>query len=263
MFNINDMQELAKKRGIERTGTPGKCLSDKYINTYTHLIWQCGKCQHVWKARPKDIKLRSWCPKCAGNLKRTIEQMHEFAKIRGIQVTSIPGKCLSTEYINIDTLLEWQCGRCNRIWQATPNNIKKGSWCPYCSLSKMESICRRYFEYIFDVTFPTLSPKWLVNPLTGAKMHLDGLNEYLKLAFEYNGIQHYKFNVLFHHNDYECFIKQKQRDFTKRILCKENGITLIVIPYTITPRSLLKHIFKAYENQTGIQITKDLTSKNF
>ena len=255
MVNILDMTILAEKRGLERTGVSGKCLSTLYINNYTHLSWECGKCNLIWNARPKDIKQGSWCPRCAGNLKHTIEEMQELARERGIEVTGEPGKCLSKKYFNIDTHLEWQCGRCLNTWKATPNNIKiKGSWCPYCSQSKMESISRMYFERIFDAKFPTLSPKWLINPETANRMHLDGYNKQLKLAFECNGRQHYKFNELFHHNDYNEFLNQKRRDFYKKKLCIENGIILITIPYTLPTERINSHIIKIYENLSGIKI---------
>lgn len=50
--------------------------------------------------------------------------MHLMAKERG-------GKCLSTEYINNSTKLEWQCADGHR-WKAAPANIRNGTWCPVC-----------------------------------------------------------------------------------------------------------------------------------
>jgi hypothetical protein len=41
------------------------------------------------------------------------------------------GKCLSNEYVNNCTRLEWQCTEGHR-WQAKPNDIRR-SWCPYCA----------------------------------------------------------------------------------------------------------------------------------
>jgi hypothetical protein len=63
-------------------------------------------------------------------------------------------------------------------------------------------------------------------------LELDCFNSDLKLAVEYNGIQHYKFTPYFHKNN-EHFLNQKYRDFMKRALCKETGINLIEVPYTV------------------------------
>jgi len=50
------MQNIAKLKG-------GKCLSDKYINGRTKLLWKCNN-NHIWKASPSYIKSGAWCPKC-------------------------------------------------------------------------------------------------------------------------------------------------------------------------------------------------------
>ena len=44
-------------------GHGGKLLSEKYINNYTPLLWQCSK-GHQWYTPPKSIKQGSWCPEC-------------------------------------------------------------------------------------------------------------------------------------------------------------------------------------------------------
>jgi len=116
-ITILDMKRIAGEHG-------GKCLSETYINSGIKLLWQC-KEGHRWKAIPCNIKAGSWCPYCSGTAKKTIEDMHNLA---GEQ----DGKCLSSTYINDMTKLLWQC-RKGHQWEASPNNIKGGSWCPYCA----------------------------------------------------------------------------------------------------------------------------------
>ncbi len=115
--SIKEMQEIAIKR-------KGKCLSTNYINNKTPLKWQC-KEGHEWFATPPSIKRGTWCLKCAGKTKLTIEDMAKLANEKG-------GKCLSTKYINNSTKLVWECAK-GHIWEAQPQAIKnKKTWCPYC-----------------------------------------------------------------------------------------------------------------------------------
>ena len=259
MVSIRDMQILASKNGIQRTGVPGKCLSRRYVNDKTKLKWQCGKCGYIWKTTPHSIKKGRWCAQCAGNIKYTLEIMQKFARDRGIAETGKPGKCLSQRYINNKVNLTWQCGKCGTIWDALPKNVIHQSWCPNCSAGKTERKVRRIFEDLFNAKFPTSSPKWLINPLTKSKMHLDGYNWKLKLAFEYNGSQHYSYSEYFH-KDYQTFLNQQQRDIYKKKLCKERRITLIVIPYTVKTENLREYIVTEYENQTGETLNGEPTN---
>lgn len=62
-FNIVDMIGLAKGRG-------GECLSEKYINCMTKLLWRCSL-GHEWLAKPNDVRHKnSWCPKCSRKIKQ-------------------------------------------------------------------------------------------------------------------------------------------------------------------------------------------------
>ena len=122
--NLNKMNELAAKKG-------GKCLSEKYIDSSTKLSWECSEF-HSWKATPDTIKRGRWCPECSGSKQLTIEGVQELAIERG-------GKCLSDEYDNSSTILKWECSE-HHVWEATPNSIKQGSWCPECPASKSLTI---------------------------------------------------------------------------------------------------------------------------
>ena len=127
------------------------------------------------------------------------------------------------------TKVRWWCSK-THMWWATAGNIMNGRWCPYCKSSTKERLCRKILESIFSKKFPISTPPWLINPQTQKSMHLDGFNEELKMAFEYNGKQHY-IPVNFFGGE-PAFISQIRRDEIKRKLCEEQSISLIEIPYT-------------------------------
>ena len=123
--------EEVKKIAIDRNG---KCLSKKYINSRTPIKWEC-KYGHQWEATVDGVKNGGhWCPVCAGNKKKTIVDMQELTQPKG-------GKCLSTIYYNMNTKLLWQCAKEHK-WEAIPNNIKHGTWCPICAKENRKQICR-------------------------------------------------------------------------------------------------------------------------
>ena len=99
-------------------------------------------------------------------------------------------------------------------------------------VNKSEEKTRLIFERLFGVKFTKDRPDFLKRS-NGRNLELDGYNKEMRLAFEYDGIQHYKF-VPYFHRTYDNFIKQQERDREKDQMCRENGITLIRIPYFVT-----------------------------
>lgn len=213
--SIAQIHVLAKSRG-------GECLSTacKTVDT-NKLLWKCNRCGNVWEATTDNIKQGTWCPKCAKVKKRTLEEMKAVARERD-------GLCLSKEYLNCWSDLLWKCNVCSNEWKATGNNVLRGTWCPYCPRPS-ESLCRKIFEELFGVNFPKRRPLWLKNHKTGGRMELDGYNEQLKIAFEYNGLQHYDVLDMFHRS-VDDLERSVQRDILKQRLCTENAVRLIVIP---------------------------------
>lgn len=109
--------------------------------------------------------------------------------------------------------------------------------------SKGEEICRDVLMKIFHKPFISTRPNFLCNPETGHNLELDCYNSELRLACEYNGAQHYQFNPRFHKNK-EDFANQVKRDRFKALACAREGITLIVVPYTVSNEHIEGYIMK-------------------
>jgi hypothetical protein len=97
--------------------------------------------------------------------------------------------------------------------------------------SRGERECRRAIEALTGRRFPKQRPTFLKNAITASNLELDCYNADLRLAVEYNGAQHYAFVPRFHRT-MDGFYNMRYRDDMKRRLCAENGVRLIVVPYT-------------------------------
>lgn len=127
---------MAKKKTIEdaraaATKRAGKCLSQKYYNNSTKMLWQCED-GHTWKACYKSVARGSWCPYCAGLVQKSIIECIKLAEKMG-------GKCLSNTYINSRTRLKWECDR-GHVWMAFFRDVNSGHWCMKCSGRAKHSI---------------------------------------------------------------------------------------------------------------------------
>lgn len=104
----------------------GKILENdvnRYKNINTKFLVECDK-GHQWDVSLKNLK-RSWCPNCAKDEgKLSMEDCQKLAESKG-------GKCLSKEYINSSTYLDWECKKGHQ-WSASFSNIKANKWCKKC-----------------------------------------------------------------------------------------------------------------------------------
>lgn len=238
-LGIEVCREMAQAHG-------GRCLSDEYINSKTPLMWECRE-GHTWTSRPDNVRQGHWCVSCANdkksrnNTNRSIDQMQALAAEKG-------GICRSSVYRNVYHALEWECVIGHR-WTSAPANIIAGRWCPKCALGQSERICRAVFEHLFEASFPRARPKWLVGK-RGASLELDGYCVPLRLAFEYQGAQHFVAVKKFKMNRRHVSVLQA-RDEVKRLLCREHGVTLIEIPYTV-PRVNIEGYIRTSLMEAGI-----------
>jgi len=232
---IDDMRELAKSR-------KGECLSKRYRGSHIKLKWKC-KEGHIWPTTPSTVKIGCWCPFCAGQPILTIKDMQKHAQKKG-------GKCLSRKFIKNNIHLKWQCKRGHK-WFAVWANVGHGQWCPQCNKTKREQKVRATFEKIFKEEFPSAWPTWLKSDV-GGRMELDGYCKKLRVAFEYNGRQHYQwYKSSLYYKTKKEFEEQQKRDKEKIKLCNQNNVRLVVVSHDVNFAKLEEFIKQEYDLKNG------------
>lgn len=156
-----------------------------------------------------------------------IEELNDFVA-QEIYALQREGTLLSPGTYKIKAV--WQCHNGHQwssFWKAVVYN---DTWCPHCSSFKTEAKVRTLLEN--KLNFPLLKKRFYYDKTNKRKFYeFDGYNEEHKLAFEYQGYQHYTYPNHWHKTTEE-FIAQKERDKNKKLFCNTMGITLLVIPYT-------------------------------
>lgn len=185
-----------------------------------------------------------WCRKCrlveSGNRKK----MKTLKKAEVI-VNKNGGKIISVYDDKKRMVVECSDGH---KWDVRIKHIAyEDSWCPECfNFSRIgELLCRKYFEFYLDEKFLRSKPSWLNG------WELDGYSDKLKIAFEYNGLHHYK-EILYYHKKISLATIQ-YRDNEKVRLCNENGVKLIVIKEDDNLKELSRKIYEVLRTEFKIE----------
>ncbi len=137
----------------------GKCLSTEYKTVDTKYEWEC-EYGHIWTASLYHVQKCTWCPKCRGNTKFTIDDCKQFAEERN-------GKCLSIEYIDAREQMTWECEH-GHIWEYSWSYIRSATvWCQQCNGNVAYTIddCKKHAEKkngkcLSDVYIPKEKQEW-------------------------------------------------------------------------------------------------------
>lgn len=120
-LGIESLHQLAREHG-------GQCLALHYKSVNEPVEWRCAN-QHVWRARPRDIKRGSWCARCHFNsLMKTEEDCIALAKKNN-------GHFLSEKYLGASKEHLWQCAKGHKFKQRF-SLTKAGAWCAICAGKK-------------------------------------------------------------------------------------------------------------------------------
>lgn len=226
-----------------------------YITTKHKVEIGCEAHGSFWQ-RPNKHKSGAGCPTCANILiklknRDTLEQTVDgFKKIHGDRYDYS-----KVVYVNATTKVEIVCKEHGSFWQL-PNSHKSGSGCPKCSNRKSE---RWFGECLEELGYKASKerPEWLRNPKTGFKLELDYYIPELKIAFEVQGLQHYK--SIDYWGGEEAFEIRQERDQQKRNLCFMKGVTLYEYDLRLgrDKESMMAYLTKILKPKTQIRSFHD------
>lgn len=231
---LAELQQIAIKRG-------GELLSAEY-KPKARLHWRCSVGHTWWSSSGSVRDQRSWCPYCAGCA--PLDEAELFGRISTLAEQK-GGGLIGLRRVSIRVgKKEWRAVmRCasNHEWEARVHHLLGGVWCPTCNMpGTREKVCRQILEHLLGAPFQKRRPDWL-RTSKGRKAELDGYNEYLRLAFEYHGQQHYT-HVPFFHSGGNSLAKRVEDDRLKREACQVRGITLLEVSINIPLAALQEYL---------------------
>jgi hypothetical protein len=123
----------------------------------------------------------------------------------------------------------WVCNKdpSHGGWEAKISD-RHETGCPKCSHYKSEIETRIIAEKITGKSFPKKRGLF-----SNKRFEIDCYCDELKIGIEQQGHQHYHYFPHFHRNGMRDFEQQQERDQTKRTECKQLGIRLIEVHYSL------------------------------
>lgn len=202
---------------------------DEFKNTGSVMKFKCTVCDYEWQTAPNVLLNRKdyGCPKCANHYKIPEDEIIERLKSANPYVRYIDG------YKGIEHHANFECLKCGHKWHTPMNSVLQGRGCPHCNLSHgaleiektLNNLSIDYeTEYRFDDCKDDRSlPFDFYIPSKNICIEYDGEQHFMPVRFRKGTSQQ---------TIQDKFESQKRRDKIKDDYCKNNGITLIRIPYT-------------------------------
>lgn len=112
----------------------GRVHAAAWMGVHGSYEFECSRA-HKWRTKALHILGgHSWCPRCSGNARHSIEEMQTAAARHG-------GACLSRGYLNNKAKLRWRCGNGHEFEQSA-NHVLRGHWCARCGHARGATVRR-------------------------------------------------------------------------------------------------------------------------
>ena len=239
---------------VESTWGNEYTLLSKYVNSDTPIKVKHNKCGNIYMTRPADFIRGHGCLKCS-----YVERAPKIGVNQRTPLSEVKKSIkdiLGDQYVVLTKDSDYKGNRqhisikhltCGHVYKARYSDIQRGhTGCPYCAKlggssngeSKILNILQKIYhlksedDFYYGYIIPDLKYK--------SNLHFDFWLPKQRIAIEYDGRQHYI--PINYFGGFEAFQQQQERDRLKDQYCKDNHITLIRIPYTISTNKQINAI---------------------
>ena len=215
----------------------------EYVNSKTPVIIKC-PIHGNFEQSPSKHLMGQGCPECANELKGESQRLtaDEFIKVSK-EVHGDKYDYSKVKYKNNQTPVTIVCPIHGEFTQTPLSHTSGKSGCPRCQESKGEKLVKRILEKHKIKSLNQYKFIDCTNNLQGRycrKLPFDFYLPDYNSCLEFDGRQHFQPVDIF--GGIDSFEKQKKLDKIKAQYCKDNGIKLIRIPYTMKKEDIEPYI---------------------
>lgn len=275
-YKVESLQVLRTQKNIERCMSVVEKSGTKIVAPFLvttkdnrkNIVCSCPECGKKFEQAIHHFTDKEFyfCRSCTPNDVTRLQEYND--KVNKTNIANIVKKLensgikiLEQEEGNV-RFTKWKC-QCNQghIFELSAQRLKVNkNPCPDCTYDSFEETIFRFLvEEVTGKTFEKIRPDWLQNPHSGKNMELDMYCEELNLAFEYNGIHHYK--AIFGE---ERLALVQFKDQLCVELCKKQGVTLHTIKYLtdkVISNEKLIELAQEKLQSLGFKVTKKMCNK--
>lgn len=203
-------------------------LVGEFTTMLAPILLKHKTCGRIWKTKPNDFKKGHRCKFCADKAKGVSQRATEEEFHRKLK--EVLGEDYEVKsYVRRKDRVTAKHKTCGLVWHPKAGDLLNGHGCPRCNQSSGELaiekwLIRHGIGYVAQKKFNDCCDR---RPLP-FDFYLPAYN----LIIEYDGRQHYEPDDYF--GGEEAYKVRHKHDLIKDKYCKDHGINLLRIPYTIT-----------------------------
>ena len=216
---LRDSKALSTEEFLKRINEDIEPLED-YINQNTKILVRNKICGHTWKAYPNNLMKGSTCPICSHHYKDNDIFIKELSNITNTIISL-------EDYNGCNNKILCYCLVCKNIFYATPQKLLQHRGCPFCRISKGESLIN-YYLTSHNINFERQKRFENLRGVKGGMLSYDFYLPYNNMLIEYQGQFHDGTADI---QNFDGFICQQEHDKRKREYAKEHNIELLEIWY--------------------------------
>lgn len=195
---------------------------------FTLMTLICKLCHYTWTVSiDNHINAKSGCPRCVNLAQWTYKEFISVAK--QIHKDRYNYSEVHPDHItSCKVALPVKCNRCcNRWYTDITHHITRKQGCPICKSSHGEIAC---FDILTEMKI-SFKSQYSIKSLPDRRYDFMFVHNTIPYILEFDGMQHFQFKELFHHN-YQGFLEKQSIDVMKTQAAINEGYRVLRIDYT-------------------------------